>query len=326
MLPGRKILKRILLGPIEFPQKLDLEMQDPQSEVDVWLDGLGERLDVTHIHLMACGAPFTICIQLEEKSLTDGRFDRSMALRFQERSGERRQLGEIRLRFVAAFRVGTRQLCLFSARGCRNLCLPKLHLWAHYLLYARRNRQAKDSDVPITAREARAMIVFYLCPRPTAVVTVQYGDTANMFPMNLMGSVGSGYFAFALNSNRAAAPLVERAGRIVLSNIPLENAALVFRLAANHRRTSIDLGELPFPTVRLHNIDALVPSFALRVRELQVEAVRRLGSHTLFVAKTIADERLADGPALCSAHGIYQAWHSPQRPSPAAWPLLSSSS
>jgi len=326
MLPSRNILKRMLLGPVEFPQKLDLEMQDPQSEVDVWLHGLGERLDVTHSHLMACGAPFTICIQIEKKSVTDGRFDRSMALRFQERSGERRQLGEIKLRFVEAFRAGTRQLCLFSAQGCRNLCVPKVHLWAHYLQYARRNRQAKDSDVPITAREARAMIVFYLCPRPTAVVTVQHGDGTNMFPMNLMGPVGSGYFAFALNSNRAAAPLVERARRIVLSNIPLEHAALVFRLGANHRRTSIDLGELPFPTVRLGNIDALVPSFALRVRELQVEAVHRLGSHTLFVAKTVADERLADGPVLCSAHGIYQAWHSPQRPSPAAWPLLSSSS
>jgi flavin reductase (DIM6/NTAB) family NADH-FMN oxidoreductase RutF len=326
MLPGRNILKRMLLGPIEFPQKLDLEMQDPQSEVDVWLDDPGGRLDVTHLHLMACGAPFTICIQLEEKSVTDGRFERSMALRFQERSGERRQLGEIKLRFEAAFRVGTRRLCLFSAQSCRNLCLPKVHLWAHYLQYARRNHQAKDSDVPITAREARAMIVFYLCPRPTAVVTVRHGDTANMFPMNLMGPVGSGYFAFALNSNRAAAPLVERAGRIVLSNVPLENAALVFRLGANHRRTSIDFGELPFATVRLRNIDALVPSFAMRVKELQIDAVRRLGSHTLFVAKTVADERLAEGPVLCSAHGIYQAWHSPQKPGPAAWPLLSSSS
>ena len=35
------ILKRLLLGPVILPQKVDLGLLDPQSEVEVWLDGLG---------------------------------------------------------------------------------------------------------------------------------------------------------------------------------------------------------------------------------------------------------------------------------------------
>jgi flavin reductase (DIM6/NTAB) family NADH-FMN oxidoreductase RutF len=209
--------------------------------------------------------------------------------------------------------VGTRQLCLFQVTGYRNHCLPLLRTWTHYLQYARAQRRNRDSDVPITTRETRAMIVFYLCPRPVALVTVEDTQARNMFPMNLMGPVGDGYFAFALNSHRTAAPLVERARRVVLSSIPLKQSTLVSRLGANHRRLSIEWDQLPFATVRPRTIDVPVAEFALKVREMRVEAVRPLGSHTLFVAKTIAEENLGEGPQLFSAHGMYQAWRSGSR-------------
>jgi hypothetical protein len=176
----------------------------------------------------------------------------------------------------------------------------------HYMLYERRRRQSKD-DVRITSGDSRAMIVFYLCPRPIALVTVGDLEAGNLFPMNLMGPIGGDYFAFALNSNRAA-PLVERARTIVLSRVPLEQESLVSSLGKNHRKASIDWSELGFVTIRPRNIDAPVPSFALSACKMQVEEFRHLGSHTLFVAKKLVEERLADGPQLFMAHGMYKAW------------------
>jgi flavin reductase (DIM6/NTAB) family NADH-FMN oxidoreductase RutF len=173
-------------------------------------------------------------------------------------------------------------------------------------LYERTRRQSKD-DVRITTGDSRAMIVFYLCPRPTGLVTVGDLEHGNLFPMNLMGSVGGDYFAFALNRNRAA-PLVESARTIVLSTVPLEQEAVVSSLGKNHRKTSIDWSELPFTTINPRNIDAPVPSFALSACKMQVEEVRDLGSHTLFVAKKLAEQRLAEGPELFLAHGMYKAW------------------
>jgi flavin reductase (DIM6/NTAB) family NADH-FMN oxidoreductase RutF len=303
-----KILKRMLLGPVSLPQKVDLGLVDPQSEVDVWLDGLGVRIDVTHRHLMSCGAPLTICIALDGEQFESAKVKRKPALRFYEHDGRQQLLGEIGLRFVSSFQAAARQLCLFQVTWYRNYCVPRVRAWAHYLQYARAQRRNRDNDVPITTRETRAMIVFYLCPRPVALVTVDEGHGRNMFPMNLMGSVGDGYFAFALNSRRAAAPLVERARRVVLSSVPLDQSALISRLGANHRKSSIEWNQLPFATIRPNTIDVPVAEFALKVREMQVEEVRSLGSHTLFVAKTIGEERLGEGPQLFSAHGMYQAW------------------
>jgi hypothetical protein len=77
MRKARRLLKRALLGSTETGQKFHMGLRDPQSEVDVWLHGWGDRIDVTHRNFMAGGAPLTIGIgfeagQIESLSLTDG--------------------------------------------------------------------------------------------------------------------------------------------------------------------------------------------------------------------------------------------------------------
>jgi len=255
---------------------------------------------------MACGAPLTIGIGFELAQIQAAKSYSRPTLRFYEHAGEQSLLGEIDLHVDSSFRVDTQEIYLFHVTDYRNHCLPWIRLWMHYMLYEHTRSQAKD-DVRITRGDSRAMIVFYTCPRPTGLVTVGDLEHGNLFPMNLMGSVGGDYFAFALNRNRAA-PLVQHARTIVLSTVPLEQEVIVSSLGKNHRKTSIDWSELPFSTIHPRNIDAPVPSFALSACKMQVEEFRDLGSHTLFVAKKLAEQHLADGPQLFLAHGMYKAW------------------
>jgi flavin reductase (DIM6/NTAB) family NADH-FMN oxidoreductase RutF len=306
MRQARRILKRALLGPTEPAQKFHIGLPGPQARVDVWLEGWGNRIDVTHRHFLACGAPLTIGIGFEPGETEAAKTYSWLTLQFREHAGAQRVLGEIGLRVDSSFRVDTREVYLFQATGYRNNCMPWIRLQMHYILYERMRRQSKD-DVRITRSDSRAMIVFYLCPRPIGLVTVGDVRHGNLFPMNLMGSIGGDYFAFALNKNRAA-PLVQRAGVIVLSTVPLDREPVVSSLGKNHRKTSIDWGELPFSTIHPRNIDAPVPSFALSACKMRIEEFRDLGSHTLFVARRLAEERFVDGPQLFLAHGMYKAW------------------
>jgi len=303
----RNTLKRMLLGPVNYPQKINFACEDPQQRVTVWLHGLGERVDVTQRHMMACCAPLTICIGLEQEQSEHVKSGRKLTLRFHANAADQCFLGEIGLRYISSFTVGAQQLCLFRVTHHRNHCLPLLYLWAHYLQYTRTYEPERNHDVPITLREARALIVCFLCPRPVVLVTVVDGQAGNMFPMNLMGPVGGGYFAFALNSHRSAAPLVNRARRVVLSSVPLEQATVVSKMGANHRKPSIEWNELPFATITPDTFNAPVPSFALESREMQVVVAHPLGSHTLFVARTIAEQHFADGPQFFTAHGLFRA-------------------
>jgi flavin reductase (DIM6/NTAB) family NADH-FMN oxidoreductase RutF len=309
----RQVMKRIVLGPWDFPQQCTVGLRDPQSEVAVWLHGSGPPRDVTHNHLMACGAPFTIGIGFYGGQKDVPRKGSEVLLKFSEQQGERRVLGQIGLQLSSLVRLDDQQLCLFRVTNYQNYCLPRLRLWGRYLQYARQPRRPQDRDVPITLREARAMIVFYICPRPVVLVTVSEGDTGTIFPMNLMGSIGNGRFAFALNSNRAVAPLVERIKRVALSSVPLEYAPLAYQLGRNHRETAVDWSRLPFATRILEPSGFRVPEFALRVRDMHVEETQEIGSHTLFVGRTTAEERRADGLEFFVVHGMYQAYRQRMR-------------
>jgi flavin reductase (DIM6/NTAB) family NADH-FMN oxidoreductase RutF len=304
---AKRAIKRALLGEANPSHKYHMALNDPQSEVDVWLNGLGVPLDVTHCHLMACGAPLIICIGFALSEAEPAKSGQPLILRFQEHSGRRRVLGEIELCFVSSLQAGTRELCLFHVVRSVNRSLPRPYLWAHQLEQDFGQRRSRDDDVPITAADSRAMAVFYLCPRPTALVTVGDQNEGNLFPMNLMGPIGDAYFAFGLNSGRAA-PQVERAGRVVLSSFPMDQLHLLPALGKNHRKQSIDWSQLPFPVVGLRTIRAPVPSFTLAAQEMEIVEHCRLGSHTLFVARIVAQEFRAFGPRLYMAHGMYKAW------------------
>jgi flavin reductase (DIM6/NTAB) family NADH-FMN oxidoreductase RutF len=304
---ARKTLRRILLGNTDLPQQCSVAMSDPQSEVEVWLHGLGPALNVTDSHVIACAAPSTFAVRLDGGQRIEP--GTRVRLKFLERGGNRTLLGQLVLQSSAVVRSGGGDIHLFEVRSCENYCQPRLRLLGYYLVQAwLRARKSKKTDVEITPRAANAMTVLFICPRPVVLVSVAWGDGGNMFPMNLMGPLGNGYFGLALNSRRRAAAQVERAGRVALSSIPFDQAALARQLGKNHRQEGVNWGDLPFPVTRSAALGIPVPAFASRVRELEVEAVRKLGSHTLFVARIIRDERWSDSPQFFMIHGLYQSW------------------
>jgi flavin reductase (DIM6/NTAB) family NADH-FMN oxidoreductase RutF len=307
-LPAFKALKRLAMGDSVFPQQVTVGMRDPQCEIGVWLHGLGEPRDVTQRHVMACVDPLMIGVVFDPDWKIPAESEAKLCLRFVARRGSQRLLGEIRLA-VAGMPFGEDGLRLFRVRGSSNYCLPKLRLWAHFAyLFYRRWRFNNNPEIKISPREAHTMVAFFICPRPVVLVSVQHGDEGNVFPMNLMGPIGEGKFAFALNSTRHAAPIVVKARRAAISNVPLTEAALAKALGRNHLKTSIDLSDLPFESRRSPVFGFPVPDFAVRVRELEIESSQRLGSHTFFIARLVHDERITVAQEFFYVHGIYQSW------------------
>jgi flavin reductase (DIM6/NTAB) family NADH-FMN oxidoreductase RutF len=298
-----KAIKKIALGEADVPQQCTVAMPDPQLEIRVWLKGSGERLDITHNHVVACASPMTVGIGVDS-----GQPRTRPLLEFREREGEQRLLAQVRLEKSETVSGAGQELSLFRIRSCAIYCLPRHRVWAHDLYqFFVRWRAEKNPEIPMSIRAARSMNAFFICPRPVVLVSAMHGNSGNIFPMNLFGGIGDGYFAFALNSMRNAAPLVEHAGRVALSSIPFEHAGLARQLGRNHRLQSVNWDELPFRTTRSAALGLPIPEFALRVREMEIEAVRKLGSHTLFFARLIRDERLANNLQFCMIHGIYQA-------------------
>jgi flavin reductase (DIM6/NTAB) family NADH-FMN oxidoreductase RutF len=314
-----RTVRRALLGDSDLPQQCAVGLRGPQLEVRVELQGLRTPRDVTACHMIACASPFTIGVGLSAEWSMEVADAPELSLRFVEAAGDQRLLAEIELRLSSSVPAGTQELFLFEVVSVRNYCLPKLRLWAHYLFlaYLRSRGTKKPGEIPMVARGIHAGIACFICPRPVVLVSVSHdhgGGAGNMFPMNLMGPVGDGWFAFSLNSTRQASPLVQRAGRVALSDLPFDQSDRARELRGNHKKESIRWEELPFPTRTSAAFGIPVPGFALRVREMQIEAIRRLGSHTVFVASIVHEERCLEGLQFFMIHGIYQAWRLRERP------------
>jgi flavin reductase (DIM6/NTAB) family NADH-FMN oxidoreductase RutF len=314
----REALRQLVLGSANVPQQCVIGIRDPQSEVSVWLEGSGLSLDVTHNNVMAGASPLTIGIGLGKTDSRAARERNRLALKFRETRGQRRVLGEIRLRMISeAIALGDDdQLCLFETRGCSNYCVPRARLWIRNLHHAYRKwkseRHSTTSASQIRTRELRSVFAFYICPRPVVLVSVMHEGVGNIFPMDLVGPVGKGHFALALHHTSAPLGLMEQSRRIVLSSVPLDHGSRAFELSRNHNRLAVDFVDLPFPTIPSETLGIPVPQFSLRTREMQIETVRRLKSHTLFIARVVSDQTLVEGLQMFQIHGFYQAWRQRQ--------------
>jgi flavin reductase (DIM6/NTAB) family NADH-FMN oxidoreductase RutF len=307
----RRASKRLLFGSESFPQFCPIALRDPQSEVSVWFDGLGAPRDFTCNNVIASTRPFTIGIGLEDQGDAEVLRRGRPALKFQERGGENRLLGKISLRLKEVIPLEGEQLCLFEAHNYENYCLPKPWLWMRYLYYAyERWHSGKRSNAPIAGmpvRDVHCLFVSYICPRPVVLVTVVDGNASNIVPMDLIGPIGARHFSLALHSTSTAAPLLERSRRVALSSIPAEQTEVAYKLGKNHKEASVDWEQLPFATTPSGEFGFPVPRFSLRVREMQVEAVRTLAGYKLFLATIIADRCWADGPQFFLIPGFYQS-------------------
>ena len=307
----RRALRQFVLGPANVPQQCVLGIRDPQSEVSVWLEGAGVPLDVTHNNVMVSANPLTIAIGLENTSPLMGPRKSGLALRFREMRGERRLLGEIRLRMAEATALEDEQLCLFETRGCSNYCVPQVRLWIRYLDHAYRKWKSERGHAPgsqIRTSELRSVFAFYICPRPVGLVSVVHENAGNIFPMDLIGPVGTRHFVLALHNTSAPLRLMAQSRRVALSSVPIEQSSRAFELGRNHKQPAVDFGGLPFPTMPSESFGLPVPRFSLRTRELQIETIRRLETHTLFAGTIVRDQRHTDGPQMFQVHGFYQAW------------------
>ncbi len=312
-------VRRTVLGKLNQPQQCNVGIPDPQPEIRVWLHGIGAPRDVTFRHSIACASPFTLCIGSE--AWPGGRSpETQLTLQFRRRDDEKQLLAELTLRRADTLLTQGPLLHLFHVESCKNFCLPKGRLWAHYVHLG--YLQARSaSHIRMSSIDSHAMVAAFICPRPVVLVSAVSGNRSNLFPMNLLGNLGDGYFAFALDSTRLAAPLVAEARAVALSSIPMEHSEAARQLGKNHKRETISWNELPFTTQPSAAFNIPVPSFASRVVEMQIETTHNLGSHTFFSARVVRDERYSDGTQFFMVHGIYQSWrlanqHQPNAPYP----------
>ena len=300
--PIKERLKALLNIPYYGP----VGLHDPQREVEVWLRGAGEPMDVTYNNVVAALRPFTLGVMFDagDSRTFDGR---QLRLCFHEGGGRKRLLGVIHLRPVRAIPLPAHQFCLFETGACENYSVSPLNLRLYYFNTQRQARHKLRNDpynFQMTQPDLRSSFVFYTCPRPVVLVSVEHQDGSNIFPMDLIGPTDSPWFSMALRGTSPAVRLMQQSRRMALASIPFTYRAIAYELGKHHRQSSIDWTALPFKTVPSPSLGLRVPEAALRIREVHVQEFHEVGSHVLFIA-SIERETFPDAPVALQLFHIF---------------------
>jgi flavin reductase (DIM6/NTAB) family NADH-FMN oxidoreductase RutF len=225
-------------------------------------------------------------------------------------------LGCLELNFQQALPVDGGHLGLFAVNRQANYCLPPLLLLQRAYLQRAWQRRAEGKRNPYNFRmsepDLRAHYVFYICPRPVVLVSCSFEGANNLFPMDLLGPVQGDCFLLALRSTSPAIRLMAGSRRLALSAMPVALTPVVYALGRHHQQETIAWSDLPFASQPSAEWGLPIPEPALAVREVWVEQVQVVGSHTLFVTRT---RRCTTRPAhpgaglqLHHISGLYQAY------------------
>jgi flavin reductase (DIM6/NTAB) family NADH-FMN oxidoreductase RutF len=291
---------------LDLPRYDAIGLRDPQQEVEVWLRGLREPINVTRNNVVAALRPFTIGIMFPGNDALSP--DKTLQLAVHQRGGSKRLLGAIRLRPARSLPLPGHQFCLFETAGCENYCVSAVGLRLYYLRERWRaeiRKRKNPYNFQMTRADLRASYVFYLCPRPVVLVSVEHEQSSNIFPMDLIGPTDSPWFSMALRTTSPAVRLMQQSQRMALASIPFTYKATAYELAKHHKQASIDWSALSFPTMPSPLFGLRVPEAALGVREVRVQEVHEIGSHTLFLTSVERETAGADG---------LQLFHSFRRP------------
>ena len=277
--------KRLLLKLANYPRYGPVGMDDPQEAIEVWLRGPGDPRNVTRNNVVAALRPFTIGVMLGRND-SPPREGEPFHLCVNDRRTPQELLGAIHLRLVRTLELPDHRFCLFEVETSENLCVPAVSLRLYYLEERRRAEKRLRSNpynFQMTTSDLRASHVFYICPRPVVLVSVEHEGSGNLFPMDLIGPTDSTWLSMALRSTSPAVRLMQRSRRMALASIPFGYQGIAYELGKHHKLADIDWAALPFKTVRSPLFDLRVPDAALRVREVSVKEFHEVGSHVLFL-------------------------------------------
>ena len=274
----------------------------PQSLIDVHYRGGATVRDVTRNQVVLSLAPLCIGIGGLGARGTRGR---RAELGFRDR-GTGVELGTLQLVEDGSIRAGDTTLSCHRVLDGRHHCLPgPQRLWQSWLQMRHRDT---SSPFQMSPAALQYLAVFYICPRPVVLVSVEDGEHSNLFPMDLIGPLDDEFFVLSLRSTSASVPAMANSRRAVLVDISIEDRSLAYALGRHHRGPAMDWNELPCAVERSAEFGLRVPACGLRVRECEIVTHEPRGSHVVFVCRVSSDRSRSPAPRLCHTSGIHQAW------------------
>jgi flavin reductase (DIM6/NTAB) family NADH-FMN oxidoreductase RutF len=293
-----------------LPQWPPVALREPQEVVQVRLATVRGEFDVTRTAVVAALRPLTLAVGLDAQLIAAVESRSQPELHFVDLES-RRKVGMLELQHVRNWNTSGAAIGLFEVRRGTQRCVRwPYRPWNRWLQNRRMRKNTDPNNFFMPPEAVQQQMIFYICPRPVVLVSVEDGGHSNLFPMDLIGPVSSNRFTLALRSTSPSIPTMKSARRVALSDVPAREYATAYKLGIHHKNVKVEWDHLPFDIQRSRHFSLPCPAIALRVREIEILDFDTIGSHTFFVTQIASEHRVGHDAQFFHTSGIYQHFRS----------------
>jgi len=149
--------------------------------------------------------------------------------------------------------------------------------------------------------------IAYSVPRNISLVTTGGGIQCNIFPTDLHGRINEKFYVDSLRIGGKACLQVEENSKMLISEMPVEKHAEVYKLGKNHTKDY-----QPVSNFRTNGNSVLwglpIPESAIAYHELEVMSHFDEGIHRVFLLAIRNSQLLATAPSLSHIHSYAASW------------------
>jgi flavin reductase (DIM6/NTAB) family NADH-FMN oxidoreductase RutF len=293
-----------------LPQWPPVALREPQEAVQVRLSTVRGEFDVTRAAVVAALRPLTLAVGLDTQLMSAIEARSQPELHFVDLES-RRTVGVLQLQHARNWNTSGVAIGLFEVRRGTHRCVRwPYRPWNRWLQNRRMQKNTDPNNFFMPPEAVQQQMIFYICPRPVVLVSVDDGSHNNLFPMDLIGPVSSDRFTLALRSTSPSIATMKSARRVALSDVPAREYATAYKLGIHHKNVKVEWDHLPFDIRRSRHFSLPCPAIALRVREIEILDFDTIGSHTFFVTQIASEHRVEDDAQFFHTSGIYQHFRS----------------
>jgi flavin reductase (DIM6/NTAB) family NADH-FMN oxidoreductase RutF len=293
-----------------LPQWPPVALHEPQEIVQVRLATVSGEFDVTRTAVVAALRPLTLAVGLDAELMSAIEARSQPELHFVDLESQRK-VGVLQLQHLRNWNTSGAAIGLFEVRHGTQRCVRwPYRPWNRWLQNRRLRKSTDPNNFFMPPETVQQQMIFYICPRPVVIVSVDDGTHSNLFPMDLIGPVSSNRFTLALRTTSPSIPTMKSARRVALSDVPAREYATAYKLGIHHKNVKVEWDHLPFEIQRSRCFSLPCPAIALRVREIEILDFDTIGSHTFFVTQIASEHRVGDDAQFFHTSGIYQHFRS----------------
>lgn len=169
-------------------------------------------------------------------------------------------------------------------------------------------RKSKSDNISLPGNLYDQVRIAYSVPRIIALMTVSDGDEMNIFPTDLHGPCGNGFYISSLRLGGKANDQIEQTGRALLAFMPVNQYKAVYTLGKNHMKNMAGHSGFPLLPEKSRVLKMPIPAFALKYYELKRLDSFDAGIHRIHIFHCLHKENISNGHTLAHIHQYYAQW------------------